>query len=782
MGINGLLPLLKSIHKPCNLKKFEGKTIGVDAYGWLHRGTVACAMELALGKPTRKFVDFSMHRVRMLQHFGVIPFLIFDGDYLPSKAATEADRAKRREDSKKAGLELLNAGKTSQAYLEFQKAVDVTPEMARQLIDELKKSDVQYIVAPYEADAQMVYLERKGIIDGILSEDSDLLVFGAKCLLTKLDQYGNCIEINKADFCACKEISLTGWSDVEFRRMAILSGCDYLASINNMGLKTAYRMVRKHKTIEKVLRMLAFDGKFFIPNGYLESFYQAENTFLHQRVFCPEKRGLVLHTEPVHPIDEEKMPFIGAYVEPEIAEGVARGDLNPITKLPIIVEKRSKISPPVTPWFVSKTRPQVSTSTNNLKKGKTMDTFLQSKKRVPLAELDINCFTPSPSQQEVLRRNSGPWDPSPARPYLHRASTEPQQLPRSAPAPPRTSGRTHIRTPTISEPRPLKRARLCEDEPSDLPTPRLNVELGRSKFFGLEAAEPSPTVGKSSRSRRAKKLDITIFSDDSIEEAMLSLPDVDGFGKREPRATKKVMVFEEGDSKNRGLDSQASTTSGGSAVVEDASVSQDSDPGLTPSMSVASSFEQPPPTPTETATGQPAILELKSRFSFGGRGTSTPKSSAIVEGPPTPVSFVPKPSRIPLAIKSNVPATKGLPVKATLTPLQRLGATASSRSKFPTTPPLTPVYVPKNSVPRVSMLSKTSVPFPEVIVAKKVQVMDPASIPLPEPEETENMELMQNGSEDLIVHDSEEEEGCSPIIDNEEMPHINLGCFAFAPH
>ena len=268
----------------------------------------------------------------MLQHFGVIPFLIFDGDYLPSKAAIEADRAKRREDSKKTGIELLNAGKISQAYLEFQKAVDVTPEMARQLIDDLKRANVQYIVAPYEADARWYILEREGVLDGILSEDSDLLVFGAKCLLTKLDQYGNCVEINKADFCACKEINLTGWSDVEFRRMAILSGCDYLSSINNMGLKTAYRMVRKHKTIEKVLRMLAFDGKFFVPKGYLESFYQAENTFLHQRVFCPKAQGLVLHTEPDHPIDEQNMPFIGAYVEPEIAQGVARGDLNPITK------------------------------------------------------------------------------------------------------------------------------------------------------------------------------------------------------------------------------------------------------------------------------------------------------------------------------------------------------------------------------------------------------------------------------------------------------------------
>ena len=55
----GLLPLLKSIQKPCNLKKFAGQTIGVDAYGWLHRGTVACAIDLALGKPTTKYAHRS---------------------------------------------------------------------------------------------------------------------------------------------------------------------------------------------------------------------------------------------------------------------------------------------------------------------------------------------------------------------------------------------------------------------------------------------------------------------------------------------------------------------------------------------------------------------------------------------------------------------------------------------------------------------------------------------------------------------------------------------------
>ena len=61
-----------------------------------------------------------MNRVRMAKHFGITPYLVFDGDFLPSKGATEASREKRREESRKAGLELLKAGKPSQAHLELQ--------------------------------------------------------------------------------------------------------------------------------------------------------------------------------------------------------------------------------------------------------------------------------------------------------------------------------------------------------------------------------------------------------------------------------------------------------------------------------------------------------------------------------------------------------------------------------------------------------------------------------------------------------------------------------------
>ncbi|RDL31895.1 Uncharacterized protein BP5553_09297 [Venustampulla echinocandica] len=720
-----------------------------------------------------------MHRVRMLRHFGVIPYIVFDGDYLPSKAATEKDRANRREESRRRGMELLNAGKPSQAYLEFQKAIDVTPEMARQLIDELKETGVQYVVAPYEADAQMVYLERKGIVQGIISEDSDLLVFGAKCLLTKLDQYGNCIEINKADFCACKEITLTGWTDKEFRQMAILSGCDYLASINNMGLKTAYRMVRKHKTIEKVLRMLQFDGKFHVPKGYLEAFHQAELTFLHQRVFCPKTRTLVLHTEPQHPINESELSFIGGYVEPKIAQGVARGDLNPMTKEPIVVQglgKKNKMAVATPP--PSRFHHHGSASSNDLKKGKPISSFFMAQ-RIPLGELDPNCFTPSPSQQDALHRNSGPWMAGSApRPYLSRPTTEPEQPPRSAPPARTQPGRRLSRTSINSEPRPPKRARLCAEDAEISAIPK--VELGRSPFFAFAASEPSPTVNRVRKSNRSKKGDITIFSDDSIEEAMLDLPDADGFKSQGLGSHSKLGIFREDDIVHDGAKAKPDGSPDSPTPGRD-SESQDTTPSLTCATSAPSSAEEPS-TPKDAVFAVPPVKGLREKFAFTADGSSTPKSTIPSHSTPEPTPPIStRPSKIPIPVKAriSVPKTSPSSNRAKLTPLQRLGASVMNRSNLPMTPPHTPSL--KSNHRRGSLLGKGSMTFPEVQQENQSSTVDPAMIPLPAIDEMEKVTLaMQSGSEDWIVHDSEEEDDDMSRAEEHESPRrMNLAQFVY---
>ena len=40
-----------------------------------------------------RFVDYAMHRVRMLRHHGIEPYIVFDGGPLPAKKVTEVSRA-----------------------------------------------------------------------------------------------------------------------------------------------------------------------------------------------------------------------------------------------------------------------------------------------------------------------------------------------------------------------------------------------------------------------------------------------------------------------------------------------------------------------------------------------------------------------------------------------------------------------------------------------------------------------------------------------------------------
>ncbi|TDZ41228.1 Exodeoxyribonuclease 1 [Colletotrichum trifolii] len=786
MGVSGLLPLLKSIHKPTELKKFDGHTIGVDAYGWLHRGAIACAVELAQDKPTRKYVDFAMHRVRMLRHFGVKPYLVFDGDFLPSKAATEGSRAKRREESKKQALELLKAGKPSQAQLDFQKAIDVTPEMARNLIDELKKMDVSYVVAPYEADAQLVYLERQGLIDGILSEDSDLLVFGCKRLLTKLDRYGNCIEINRRDFCACREVSLTGWTDADFRRMAILSGCDYLEGINNMGLKTAYRMLRKYKTPERLVAMVQFEGKHRVSENYLPQFFQAELTFLHQRVYCPIKKEMVFLTDPEEGKGVEDMPFIGAYVEPELATAVAVGDANPMTKEVLI--------PAPMPGSKNDAKRRHSQSAEGLAAGpstrtrppvKPIDSYFKGHQRIPMGEMDRNCFSVDPQRIAALTNNGLVPRVFPLpRPYIESSSqpsnSRPAQASRSTLSPRLLRRRTEPiqnmleehasecppepRRVTMSDPentlddidalmnssssqRPPKKVRLCAGINE---TETKSEESQKSKFF--------PNAGKTSKGK-----DSFLLSDDSIDEALLSMPDIDEWHNPKP---KSVTVFEESQKEK---ESQSTEGTG-----PDSQFSKDDGASATP-LSDLSEAEEPKSIPEPSVSEATRSSLQQFAYSQSSPSSSQPDTPSTTVSQQTPL-FTPS-TAAPSTAASSITFSAGASAtsRTTLTPLQRIGARALQRKNTPARRPLSPTKSsiqrsPKRS-PRKNQLFKS---FP----------VNPSFVPLPKVDLAEVEALNAPcGSEDQIIPDSDEENDDGLPPDETGQPSrptaLNLSRFVY---
>lgn len=60
MGIQGLLPLLKSIMIPIHIKELEGCCVAVDTYSWLHKGALSCSRELCKGLPTSRSLFLSL--------------------------------------------------------------------------------------------------------------------------------------------------------------------------------------------------------------------------------------------------------------------------------------------------------------------------------------------------------------------------------------------------------------------------------------------------------------------------------------------------------------------------------------------------------------------------------------------------------------------------------------------------------------------------------------------------------------------------------------------------
>ncbi|XP_023152239.2 exonuclease 1 [Amphiprion ocellaris] len=331
MGISGLLQFIKDAAEPINVKKYKGQTVAVDTYCWLHKGAFSCAEKLAKGEPTDQYVWYCMKLVDMLFTFSVKPILVFDGRNLPSKQEVENTRRMRREANLQKGRQLLREGKLSEARDCFNRCVNITPAMAHNLIKAARARGVDCVVAPYEADAQLAYLTKCGLAQAVITEDSDLLAFGCKKVILKMDKQGNGLEIDQSNLGRCHSLGNI-FTEEKFRYMCILSGCDYLASLHGIGLGKACKLLRlaKEPDILKVIRKMGqyLKMSIVVPEQYIEGFIRANNTFLYQLAFDPVRRKVVpLNPYPEH-IDPATLSYAGLNLGDDKGLQMALGNLD----------------------------------------------------------------------------------------------------------------------------------------------------------------------------------------------------------------------------------------------------------------------------------------------------------------------------------------------------------------------------------------------------------------------------------------------------------------------
>ncbi|CAH8441403.1 unnamed protein product [Heterobilharzia americana] len=261
MGIKGLLPFLKNASVHVNLSDFSGYVAAVDAYCWIHRSSYACASDLALGIPTDQYVRYAMKYINLMKSCNVKPILVFDGMDLPSKAETDLKRREVKEINRKKASEYLLQGNKAAAQECFERSVFVTYEMAHEVLRAARNMGVDCIVAPYEADAQLAYLNRTGYADFVITEDSDLLLFGCRQVIFKLDLSGSGVLVAAASgICECCGIPASQFTESKFRFMGIMAGCDYFSGIPGIGLTTAAKILRQTRitNFRELLSKLGF--------------------------------------------------------------------------------------------------------------------------------------------------------------------------------------------------------------------------------------------------------------------------------------------------------------------------------------------------------------------------------------------------------------------------------------------------------------------------------------------------------------------------------------------
>ncbi|CAI9262941.1 unnamed protein product [Lactuca saligna] len=118
-------------------------------------------------------------------------------------------------------------------------AESVSGEMFTECQELLQMFGLPYIIAPMEAEAQCAYMELENLVDGVVTDDSDVLLFGARSV------YKNIFDDRKyVETYFMKDIETElGLPREKLIRMAMLLGSDYTEGISGIGIVNAVEVL-----------------------------------------------------------------------------------------------------------------------------------------------------------------------------------------------------------------------------------------------------------------------------------------------------------------------------------------------------------------------------------------------------------------------------------------------------------------------------------------------------------------------------------------------------------
>ena len=154
-------------------------------------------------------------------------------------------------------------------------------ELARELFTIL---NVPFYNAPLEAEVACADLCKRGIVNAVLTEDTDVLACGADIFLSNINtQTDTCTRIKYSE--VLSSLKLT---DKQFLDLCIMCGCDFNKNIPKVGHETAYKLILKHGSIEEISEKTKYDISILNHIRTREIFTEYDKLDIKSIPFCAE--------------------------------------------------------------------------------------------------------------------------------------------------------------------------------------------------------------------------------------------------------------------------------------------------------------------------------------------------------------------------------------------------------------------------------------------------------------------------------------------------------------
>jgi flap endonuclease-1 len=250
MGVKRFLPLIKELcsdaFKTIQIKTLMGSTIAIDGTLWLYQ--ILCAVRksndgaiLNSKGDDITILNTLFSRLLFLKKMKIKPIFVFDG----KPPEFKDDIIRNRKSAKKKAQDKIDCNdytsSTEKKQL-IQKSSHITKKditNCRKLLDLM---GIPYIDSPSEADAQLGYLYKNGIVDYVITEDSDIIIYGANKIIRNFKSSASTCELLDMNV-FYEKISL---SQRNLAEIAIILGCDYYPGIKGIGHKRILKMINEN--------------------------------------------------------------------------------------------------------------------------------------------------------------------------------------------------------------------------------------------------------------------------------------------------------------------------------------------------------------------------------------------------------------------------------------------------------------------------------------------------------------------------------------------------------